>query len=114
MTYQYRMLRLALIGGLLAAVTVGTPEAHADLTLSEQKFIQDMHARGFTDRNGGQDLLKTGYHACQLLGGGVVKGVVVNTIADEFPPNDANRDQDAQYLVNGAWIDLCPTLNMPG
>ena len=93
---------------------MGVPEARADFTLSEQKFLADMRARGFDDRNGGQDLLRTGYHACQLLGGGVVKGVVVNTIADEFPPHDANRDQDALFLVNGAWIDLCPTLHVPG
>jgi hypothetical protein len=90
------------------------PEARADLTLSEQKFLMDLHARGFADRNGGQDLLRIGYHACQLLGGGVVKGVVVNTIADEFPPSDPKRDQDALYTVNTAWVDLCPTLNVPG
>jgi hypothetical protein len=112
------VIRLAVLGGLMSTVITGIPDAHAD-SLGEQKFIRDMAARGVVGRPTDQDLINSGYDVCRMLGDGTAKNAVVNTIAEQSLQSPLNysgggvSQQQALWFVNAAWVDLCPSLNVP-
>lgn len=112
-TVRGRVLYSAWSLALLVAVCP-QPSAQADFTLAEQKFLYDMAERGVVGLPNDQDLIAEGHRVCAMLRPGLPKSFVIDAVrsaslstAGHFGNPPLTPDQ-ALWLVNAAWVDLCP------